>query len=268
MKALRKLAPGAGNMELVEVPEPVAEPGQAVVEVRAGLPNLCRFRRSIGTHVDGGFAERLLVPAANLRPIAEHVSLTEAGMTEPLACVCHSLGRVTEVAPGRRAMVTGPGSIGLLAAQYLRAAGRRVELFGLESDRARLAVAGELEIATSTDRPEEESFDLAVECSGAAGGLASCLAGARRAGRLVVIGLAGKPITVDFDRVALKQLTVTSSLATVPWAWDQAVELIASDAISLKPLISEVVGLGEWRRAFDATAAAEGVKYLFDPSLG
>lgn len=333
MKALRKIAPGPGNMKLTEVAEPVAGAGEVVLEVRAagicgtdlhieageyptetpvtvghevagvvadvgdgvdadllgrravtetyfstcgrcrecraGLPNLCRWRRSIGTHVDGGFAERLLVPAANLRLLAEHVTLAEAAMTEPLSCVCHSLGTAgAGVAPGRSAMVTGPGSIGLLAAQYLRAAGMQVELFGLESDRARLKAAEDLGIKISTDRPTEEHFDLAVECSGAAGGLASCLAGVRRAGHLVVIGLAGKPIEVDFDRIALKQLAVTSSLATVPWAWDQATELIASGAISLEPLITEIVPLTEWRRAFDAAAAAEGVKYLFDPTLG
>lgn len=332
MKALRKTAPGPGNMELSEVPDPVAGPGEAILEVRAagicgtdlhieageyptetpvtighevagvvaevgegvdrgflgqhavsetyfstcgrcrecraGLPNLCRWRRSIGTHVDGGLAERVRVPAVNLRPVAEHVSLAEAAMTEPLACVCHSLGSVAEIAPGRSAMVVGPGSIGLLAAQYLRAAGLRVELFGLESDRVRLDVAEQLGIPVSTDRPVEESFDVAVECSGAAGGLASCLTGVRRAGHLVVIGLAGRPVEVEFDRIALKQLTVTSSLATVPWAWDQAVELIASGAISLKPLITEVAPLADWRRLFDSAAAAEGVKYLFDPSLG
>ena len=332
MKALRKLAPGPGNLALAEVEAPAPGPGEAVLEVRAagicgtdlhirageyptetpvtighevtgivsavgegvdpgllgrrvvsetyfstcgtcrecraGRPNLCRSRRSIGTHVDGAFAELLRVPAANLRPLPGHVSLEEGALTEPLACICHSLGSARGVAPGSRAMVTGPGSIGLLAAQYLRAAGMRVELFGLERDRARLAVAEELGIPTATDLPEEEAFDVAVECSGAAGGLASCLAGVRRAGSLVVIGLAGKPVEVEFDRIALKQLTVTSSLATVPWAWDQALELIASGAIALEPLITEVVGLADWERAFDAAAAAEGVKYLFDPSRG
>lgn len=332
MKALRKTAPGPGNMELADVQEPQAGPGEVVLEVRAagicgtdlhiqageyptatpvtighevagvvaavgegvdrdlvdqravsetyfstcgrcrecraGLPNLCRWRRSIGTHVDGAFAERLRIPAVNLRPLAEGVSLAEAAMTEPLACVCHSLGTVAAIAPGRRAMVTGPGSIGLLAAQYLRAAGVSVELFGLASDRARLEVAEKLGIPVSTDRPDAEAFDIAVECSGAAGGLASCLQGARRASHLVAIGLAGKPVEVDFDRIALKQLTVTSSLATVPWAWDQAAELIATGTISLEPLITEIAPLSEWRRLFDAAAAAEGVKYLFDPSQG
>jgi L-iditol 2-dehydrogenase len=33
---------------------------------RAGRPNLCLQRRSIGTHVDGAFAPRLLVPLNNL----------------------------------------------------------------------------------------------------------------------------------------------------------------------------------------------------------
>ena len=60
-----------------------AEPGARVVSetyfstcgacglCRAGRPNLCLERRSIGTHVDGAFAPRLVVPVGNLHPIPD-----------------------------------------------------------------------------------------------------------------------------------------------------------------------------------------------------
>lgn len=236
-------------------------------QCRAGLPNLCPDRRSIGTHVDGAFAEFVLVPAANLRRLPENVTVREGGLTEPLACVCHSLSGATRVSPGDRVMITGPGAIGLLAAQVARSAGGEVTVFGLPGDQPRLKLASGLGFETSTNAPVEEAFDVAIECSGAAGGLKACLDGARRAGGLIVIGLAGKEVTILFDRIAFKQLTVSSALATVPASWDQALALMAEGKVDLKPLISEVAPLESWERVFADARAARGVKFMFDPTL-
>jgi len=38
---------------------------------RAGRPNLCERRQSIGTHVDGAFAPRVVVPARGLHRVPE-----------------------------------------------------------------------------------------------------------------------------------------------------------------------------------------------------
>ena len=51
---------------------------------RAGKLSVCTQRRSIGTHVDGGFAPRLLVPVTNLHRIPERLDAHAAAMAEPL----------------------------------------------------------------------------------------------------------------------------------------------------------------------------------------
>ena len=138
----------------------------------AGRPNLCLERRSIGTHVDGAFAPRLVVPLANLHPVPDWLPDHAAALTEPLACVCNALFDPPVVAPGDEVLVLGPGAIGLLAAQAVRAAGGRVTVVGTERDGARLelarrlgfeAVSGESVVAT------QSPFDVVVECSGSEG---------------------------------------------------------------------------------------------------
>ena len=110
----------------------------------AGRPNLCLERRSIGTHVDGAFAPRLVVPLANLHPVPDWLPDHAAALTEPLACVCNALFDPPVVAPGDEVLVLGPGAIGLLAAQAVRAAGGRVTVVGTERDTARLELAAKL----------------------------------------------------------------------------------------------------------------------------
>ena len=41
--------------------------------------------------------------------------------------------------------------------------------------------------------------------------------------------------------------------------------LLRAGAVELEPLVTEVVPLRDWRRAFEASRAGEGVKYVLDP---
>ena len=231
----------------------------------SGRKNLCPERRSIGSFVDGGFAARVQVPVGNLHRIPDWLDGHAAAMTEPLACCCQSLPEGT-IGEGDRVLVVGPGPIGLLAAQVARAQGGAVHVRGTPRDERRLAIARELGFETSTteDAPVE-GFDVVVECSGHEAGMTSAFDAARRGARYVQIGLAGKPVSIPFDLVCFKELTVTSGNASTPDSWNRALELIDSRAVDLAPLLSEAVPLAEWERAFAATRSGEGVKYVLVP---
>ena len=229
---------------------------------QAGRPNLCAERRSIGTHVDGAFAPLLHVPVTNLHRLAEWHDVHAGVLAEPLACVCHSLdGAVRE---GDDVLVVGPGPVGLLAAQVARAAGGAVHVRGTERDAARLAKAEELGFETSAEGTSPDA-DVAVDCSGAEAGIALGLGRVRRGGRYVQVGLAGKPISIPFDLVCFKELTVTSGFASTPASWQRALELVARREIALEPLVSDVLPLERWEEAFAATRAAAGIKLVLDP---
>ncbi len=232
---------------------------------RAGRVNLCLERRSIGSYVDGGFAPRLRVPARNLHRIPEWLDGRAAAMTEPLACCCQSLS-VGVVAAGASVLVVGPGPIGLLAAQVARAEGGDGHVRGTPRDAARLGLARSLGFAVSTTDDEAVGeFDVVVECSGHEAGMAFGLAAARRGGRYVQIGLAGKNVSILFDLVCFRELTVTSGNASTPASWDRALGLIEERRVELEPLLSEAVPLAEWERAFAATRSGEGVKFVLVP---
>jgi len=235
---------------------------------RAGRPNLCAGRRSIGTHVDGAFAESVVVPARGLHPAPEGLADAAAALCEPLACVCQSLLDPPAIMPGDRVLVVGPGAIGLLAAQVAAAGGAEVEVRGAAQDAPRLALARALGCATSVagvDAVDEEAYDAAVDCSGAGPGISDALRAVRPGGRLVQMGLAGKDVTVPFDLICFKELSVTAGFASTPVSWRRALALLDRGAIDLAGLVTEVVALRDFRRAFDDSRAGAGVKYVLDP---
>jgi L-iditol 2-dehydrogenase len=231
---------------------------------RAGKLSVCAQRRSIGTHVDGGFAPRLVLPARNLHRVPDGLSDAAAALSEPVACVCNSLLDPSPVQPGDEVLVIGPGAIGLIAAQVARAGGGRVTVRGTERDERRLALAAELGFPTSVGAAPPEA-DVVVECSGAGRGIADGLRAARRRGRLVQMGLRGGDVTIPYDLICFHELTVSAGFASNPHSWRRAMTLLEAGAVELAPLVTEVLPLAEWARAFEASRAGAGVKYVPDP---
>jgi len=232
---------------------------------RTGRTNLCAERRSIGSRVDGGFAPLLHVPEHNLHRIPDWLDGRAASMAEPLACCCNSLLDPDRVADGDDMLVIGPGPIGLLAAQVARASGGRVHVRGTPRDAARLEAARELGFETSSTEDGPVEADVVIECSGSAAGMSFGLESTRRRGRYVQIGLAGKPVSVPLDLVCYRELTVSSGNASTPASWNRALRLIEAREVDLEPLLSEAVPLEEWHRAFAATRAGRGIKYVLVP---
>src|SRR5207247_9142272 len=105
--------------------------------------------------------------------------------------------RAAAVGPGDRALVLGPGTIGLLVAMFAQAAGAEVHLMGLTPDS--LAFARSLGFArTWTEQTLPDlPFDAVLDASTASHLPAPALDLVEPSGRTVYIGLAGTPSTID-----------------------------------------------------------------------
>jgi L-iditol 2-dehydrogenase len=239
---------------------------QSCPSCRDGRPNLCASRRSIGTHVDGGFAPRLVLPAINLHRIPEWLETPAATLLEPLACVCQCLLDPTEVVPGDRVLVVGPGPMGLLAAQVARALGGDVVVAGLPSDAERLAAARALGFEAVDGGGELPAVDVSVDASGSGGGVSRCLQVTRPGGRFVQIGIVGEPVPLPLDLLLFKELDHRTGFASTPRAWRRALNLVERRAVELSPLVSEVAPLTSWSRVFADLRGGRGLKVVFDPA--
>lgn len=234
---------------------------------REGRPNLCPDRRSIGTHVDGGFAPTIVVPVRNLHRIPLSLSSHAATLIEPLACVCHCMLNPSVINPGDNVVVVGPGPMGQLAAQVARTLGANVVVLGRDTDRDRLEVAQSLGFATTSSRSDVGEVDVAIEASGTSGGIATALQSARRGGRFVQLGIAGANVEVPLDYVLLKELVVSTGFASSSRAWRNALWLVENGRVELEPLVSSVAPLSQWETVFADLRQGQGMKAVFDPRM-
>ena len=244
---------------------------------RTGAYNLCANRRVMGYWVDGVFAEYVVAGAVRLHRLPDRTSFEEGALTEPLACCVHAVHELTGVEVGDFVAVTGPGAIGLLCAQLAKAEGAVVMMVGTNVDRDRLAKAKELGIDYCVNLQERDPLeavreltegygaDIVFECSGAAPAAAMGIELARKQGKYTQVGLFGKPITLDFERIAYKELVVTGSLAQRWTAWKRTIRIMELGKVDLGAVISDKFPISRWQEAFDKFEAKQGLKILLDP---
>lgn len=265
------------------------KPGDRVVSLTAvvtcghcsycheGILMLCEERLSIGSGVNGAMAEYVVVPADLAFKIPEGVSLDEAALCEPLACIVRSVIERATVKAGDYVLVSGPGTIGLLTLQLAMASGGKVVVTGTAVDGERLKLAAELGALAVINVAEEDvhakvaeltngaGFDVAFECAGAAPSADACLRLLKKRGLYVQVGLFGRKIEFDLDLALKKEIVMTNSYASARTSWVRALRLLEHKQVNVKPLVSAKLPLADWRRGFDMALNKEGYKILLQP---
>lgn len=93
---------------------------------RNGQGHNCSRMSLLGMHVDGAFAERVVVPAASCFVLPESIALDEAALLEPAGSAMHAVLRSGAAPGGSSVLVSGAGPIGLVLVQIALALGARI----------------------------------------------------------------------------------------------------------------------------------------------
>lgn len=244
---------------------------------QTGYYNLCPSRRVIGYWFNGAFAKYCIVPQNRVHRLPENVDFTTGAFCEPLACCVHGILELTHLCVGNVVMITGPGPIGLLSLLLTKESGCRAIVCGISKDEDRLALAKRLGadavINVEKDNPHERikemtkgvGADVILECSGAAPAANLGLDLVKKRGKYTQIGLFGKPIEVDFEKIAYKEIEVRGSLSQRWTAWEKAIDLLSQGRLNVKPLVSEVLPISAWEGAFRKLEEGKGIKIILIP---
>lgn len=235
---------------------------------RRGHQHVCRHRQEVGIRGgrDGALAEQLAVPASGLHVLPDAVDPVLGALVEPGGNALRAV-QAAQTGQGDRVLVLGPGTIGLLVALFARAAGAEVHLLGRRE--ACPGVVRELGFADLWTRETlpELAFDAVIDASNAEELPALALELVEPAGRVVYVGLSGRPSTVDTRTMVLKDVTVVGVLSASP-GLAATIGAYASGVVDPRPLVCATVGLDEvgavlggWR----PDGAGEGPKIHVDP---
>ncbi len=238
---------------------------------RAGRRHLCIHTRGLGVHLDGAFAEYVVLPSGNAWVHPHPVSWDVAAIFDPFGNAVHTA--LTFPMLGEDVLVTGAGPIGILAAIVSRHAGARHVVITDVSDE-RLALARSLGVskAVNVDRERladaqceldmHEGFDVGLEMSGSPAALRDMISAMTHGGRIAVLGLPAAEISVDFATVVLNMLTIKGIYGREMFETWYAMSVLLESGLDISGVITDRFRYTEYQQAFTAARSGQGGKVI------
>lgn len=174
---------------------------------KAGNYNVCEKLGFIGINgCGGGMSEHIVVDSRRVYPVGD-LPLDQAALIEPMSVAYHAVRR-TGATAGQTAVIGGAGPIGLLIGKVLKAKGVKVIMSELSAARKAKALeskAADVVIDPSSEdlvaRVREETdgngADVAFDAAGVEPVVHQLLLALRPTGRLEIVAIHTKPITID-----------------------------------------------------------------------
>ena len=217
-----------------------------------GMQHFCKNNIGIGTTVDGGFAEYVIMREKQVYKVSDDLSFIEAAMTEPISCCLHGID-LCNIKAGDTVLVIGGGPIGMIMMQLAKNAGASKVIMSepVEEKREQALKLG----ATKTIDPLHEDVEavlaeycenvnVVIECVGNVHTQADAVRFAGRGATIMYFGLAApeESFPIRPDDIFKKELHITSSYIN-PYSFERAIQILESGTVELESLITNVVPL-------------------------
>jgi (R,R)-butanediol dehydrogenase/meso-butanediol dehydrogenase/diacetyl reductase len=241
---------------------------------RTGIDVLCSRWKGYG----GGLADYAKISERGATILPQTLSLADGALVEPFA-VGRRAVRLANPAPGDRALIIGPGPIGLAVLFWLRRAGVRSVALLASSDRRRpLAEAMGADTFILEGETAQQDIvaalggapDVVFECAGVPGTIARAIALVRPQGQVVSLGFCMIPDQFVPGMALMKDVSLRFSLIYTRDDYAECAAALDADGDRARAMVTETVALADAPAAFERLRAGTGGggKLLVDPWRG
>lgn len=219
-----------------------------------GMQHFCKNNIGIGTTVDGGFAEYVIMREKQVYKVSDDLSFIEAAMAEPISCCLHGID-LCNIKAGDTVLVIGGGPIGMIMMQLAKNAGASKVIMSepVEEKREQALKLGATKTIDQLHEDVEavlaeycENVNVVIECVGNVHTQADAVRFAGRGATIMYFGLAApeESFPIRPDDIFKKELHITSSYIN-PYSFERAIQILESGTVELESLITNVVPLDD-----------------------
>ena len=184
----------------------------------AGRRHLCAHTQGIGVNRPGAFAEYIALPMTNIWHHDPSIDLDIASIFDPFGNAVHTA--LSFPVLGEDVLITGAGPIGIMAAAIVHYSGARfvvitdVNPYRLELARRTTNITRAVDVRhesigeLQTELGMKEGFDVGLEMSGNESAFRDLLANMCHGGRIAMLGIPEKEMSIDWNTVIFNMLTI------------------------------------------------------------
>ena len=239
----------------------------------SGRAHICARTKGVGVNRPGAFAEYLVIPEANVRPVPDSIPDEVASILDPLGNAVHTALAFDLV--GEDVLITGAGPIGLMAAAVCRKAGaRHIVVTDLNDERLALAETMGATRGVRADREDlndvmkalgmKEGFDVGLEMSGAGPALDSMIHAVICGAKVALLGLFGKKPEVDLNTAIFKGITFEGIYGRKMYeTWHKMLAMLET-GLDVSPVISHKLAFEDYAKGFEAIRDGQACKVVLD----
>ena len=219
-----------------------------------GMQHFCKNNIGIGTTVDGGFAEYVIMREKQVYKVSDELSFIEAAMAEPISCCLHGID-LCNIKAGDTVLVMGGGPIGMIMMQLAKNAGASKVIMSepVEEKREQALKLGATKMIDPLHEDVEavlaeycENVNVVIECVGNVHTQADAVRFAGKGATIMYFGLAApeESFPIRPDDIFKKELHITSYYIN-PYSFERAIQILESGTVELESLITNVVPLDD-----------------------
>jgi threonine 3-dehydrogenase len=242
---------------------------------RTGEAHICEHVQIIGVDRDGAFAEYVAIPEYNVWRLDPAIADEVAAIFDPLGNAVHTV--MSAGVSVKSVVITGVGSIGLMAIPVARAAGATA-VFAVDVNAAKLEIARKLGadaafLSTQDGLVDEirrrtrgDGADVLLEMSGSGAAIDLGLQMLRNGGTAAMLGIPADNVNLNLaERIIFKGLRVLGINGRRMFeTWYQTEALVKSGRVDPRSIITHVLPYAEFDRAFELMEKGEAVKIVLD----
>jgi threonine 3-dehydrogenase len=237
----------------------------------AGRRHLCKDTKGIGVNRPGAFAEYIALPMTNVWHHDPKIDRDVASIFDPFGNAVHTALSFDVL--GEDVLITGAGPIGLMAAAVVRHAGARyvaitdVNPFRLELAKKMGATLGVDVRSTKLKDVQErlgmrEGFDVGLEMSGNATAFRDLLANMCHGGKIAMLGIPDKEMSIDWNLVIFNMLTIKGIYGREMYETWYKMTVMIQSGLDIRPVITHRFHFNEFEKGFEAMRAGEAGKVI------
>ncbi len=239
----------------------------------AGRRHLCAATSGLGVNRPGAFAEFVMLPESNVWEHRPGIDLDVAAIFDPFGNAVHTALQFPLL--GEDVLITGAGPIGAMAAAVCRHAGARhvvvTDLVDARLDRARqlgatrtVNVSRESIAAVQNELHMLEGFDVGLEMSGNDRAFADLLENMCHGGKIAMLGIPERPISIDWNAVIFKMLTIKGVYGREMYETWYKMSVMIESGLDLSPIITHRLHYSEFEAGFQAMKEGEASKVILN----